>query len=345
MHCRNGGGSMAFSAKLATALRLYPPEERYLVGVSGGRDSVALLHGLLGQGFRRLVVCHLDHGLRGAAARADARFAGRLADSLGLRFETDRVDVPTLARERKLSLETAAREARYGFFARAAGRRRCRTLFLAHHADDQAETFLFNLLRGAGPGGLAGMRPESKRTVGRRTLRVVRPLLAVWRTEIDDFLRKNHLRWREDRTNADPAHATRNRLRLEVLPLLAAALGREVKPALWRAADLLAAEEAWLAELTASDAALPVELPLPSLAGQPLARQRRLLRAWLRAAGVPGVGYQEVETVRALLDKEGGPAKVNLPGGRHARRRAGVLFLEGPAAGGIKKASPPPGNA
>ena len=323
---------MAFAEKLAAALRPYPPEDRYLVGVSGGRDSVALLHGLVAAGYGRLVVCHLDHGIRGAAARADARFTQRMADKLDLPVEPGRTDVPALAKQEKLSLETAARRARYEFFAAVAGRRRCRTVFLAHHADDQVETFLFNLLRGAGTAGLGAMAADSERTVGRRRLRLLRPLLGVWRAEIDDYLAANRLRWRDDRTNADPTHATRNRLRLEVLPLLERTMGREVKPALWRTADILRAEEAWRTELTEAAQPSSPYLALDAVAGQPTAKQRRMVLAWLKGNAVPGVGYQEVEAVRSLLDKAAGPAKINLPGGCHARRRSGVLFLE-PAVG------------
>ena len=313
---------------LARALRPYPAEGRYLVGVSGGRDSVALLHALTAAGYRRLVVCHLDHGLRGRAGRADARFVERLAAKWNLPSVIVRADVPTLARMGKYSLETAAREARYAFFEAVAGRRRCRTLFLAHHADDQVETFLFNLLRGAGPAGLAGMEAESTRMVGRRTLRIVRPLLAIWREEIDDYVKTHDIAWREDLTNADPAHATRNRLRAEVLPLLERAMGREVRPALWRAADILAAEETYLSGLLAADGPSTPQLSLAALVDQPVARQRRTLRAWLLARDIPNVGYREVELVRSLLDKAEGPAKVNLPGGRYARRRSGKLFID-----------------
>ena len=320
--------SSAFERALVRALRPYPAEGRYLVGVSGGRDSVALLHALTAAGYRRLVVCHLEHNLRGRAGRADARFVERLAAGYELPSEIGHADVPTLARASKRSLETAAREARYAFFTQVAGRRRCRTLFLAHHADDQVETFLFNLLRGAGPAGLAGMAAESTRTVGRRTLRIVRPLLAVWREEIDDHLKSHGLAWREDLTNADPVHATRNRLRAEVLPLLERAMGREVRPALWRAADILAAEEMYLSGLLAADGPTLPQLALAALADQPLARQRRTLRAWLLSRGVPNVGYREVELVRSLLDTTEGPAKVNLPGGKHARRRQGKLFID-----------------
>lgn len=306
-------------------------EERCLIGVSGGRDSVALLHGLIESGCRRLIVCHLDHGLRGAAGKADARFVEKLAAGFGLPVETDRADVRALARTASQSLETAARAARLRFFAEVAARRRCRTLLLAHHADDQVETFLFNLFRGAGHAGLGAMRPDSMHTVGRRTLRILRPWLGVWRCEIDAYVKTRRLAFREDRSNTDLTH-TRNRLRGEILPFLEKSFGREIKPALWRAADLLAAEEAWISSFLQEEiAALPARLPIAGLRAAPLARQRRVLQAWLRAQGVPGVGYREVETVRSLLDLPANgqaPAKVNLPAARHARRRGGVLFIE-----------------
>ncbi len=318
----------AFTRQLALALEPYPAAGRYLVGVSGGRDSTALLHGLSAAGYRKLVVCHLDHGLRGDASTADAQFVAALAQTLKLPFESTRADVRTLARETKSSLETAAREARHRFFEAAAARRRCRTIFLAHHADDQVETFLFNLLRGAGLAGLGAMAVETLRRSGQRELRIVRPLLGVWRAEIDAYAQTHGLEWREDATNADPAHATRNRLRAEVIPLLERAMGRAVRPALWRTADILRAEETWLAAQLDSESPFPARLPVKTLASQPVARQRRVLRAWLADRGIAGVGYEEIERVRALLDASDGPAKVNLPGDRHARRRAGVLFVD-----------------
>ncbi len=320
----------AFEEGLTKSLRSHSLNERYLVGVSGGRDSVALLHGLRAAGYRRLVVAHLDHGLRGEASAEDARFVARLAAEWKLPLEHGAADVLALAERTRCSVETAAREARYAFFAKAVGRRRCRAVFLAHHADDQVETFLFNLLRGAGPAGLAAMAADDERVVGRRRLRVIRPLLDVWRAEIDAYVAAHGLAWREDLTNADPNRATRNRLRAEIIPALEHAMGRDVRPALWRAADILQAEETWLTSLLAAGGPLPERLPVKTLAVQPLAQQRRVLRAWLSARGVPGVGYGEVERVRTLLNAESGPAKVNLPGDRHARRRAGVLFVEIP---------------
>src|SRR6266481_8363384 len=126
-------------------LRRLRPEARYLVGVSGGRDSVSLLHWLVNLGYKKLVVCHLNHQLRGRVSDADARFVqklverynqefvGRMAD---LDFELGAVNVRALAAKQKISIETAAREARYKFFAETARRRKCKTIFLAHHADD-----------------------------------------------------------------------------------------------------------------------------------------------------------------------------------------------------------------
>src|SRR4051794_14593076 len=128
----------------------FPPKRRYLVGVSGGRDSVALLHLLAHSGYRRLIVCHLDHQLRGRSSAADAKFVKTLATKLKLECEIGRTEVAALAKRTKQSLETAGRNARYEFFAGVARRHRCRTLFLGHHADDLAETFLLNLFRGAG---------------------------------------------------------------------------------------------------------------------------------------------------------------------------------------------------
>ena len=299
---------------------------RYLVGVSGGRDSVALLHALLDAGFKRLIVCHLNHGLRGRAAAGDARWVQALAKRLGLECVSEKADVAQLATETGQSLETTARNTRYGFFARVARRRRCRALFLAHHADDQVETLLFNLFRGTGRAGLGGMSPESERTVDGVRLRVLRPLLGVWREQIDLYISEHAIPFREDESNR-AVDFTRNRIRHELLPLLERVFGRDVRGAVWRTATLLRAEEDWLAALAGEEPG--VELDVPLLRKMPLAQQRRRILAWLRQNGVPDAGFDPVETVRSLLETAPrSPAKVNLPGNWHARRRAGRLFLE-----------------
>src|SRR5262245_13947258 len=134
--------------------RNLPNDRRYLVGVSGGRDSVVLLHWLVSLGYRRLVVCHFNHRLRGRAGGIDARFVKGLAGKWGLEFAGGSAEIARLARERRQSIETTGREERLAFFQRVGKERRCLTIILAHHADDQAETFLLRLFRGAGGRGL-----------------------------------------------------------------------------------------------------------------------------------------------------------------------------------------------
>src|SRR5438046_9227074 len=112
--------------------RDFPPEAGYLVGVSGGRDSVVLLHRLLNLGYKKLIVCHLNHQLRGRSSLADARLVEKIALKYHLEFELESTDVRALAARQKMSIESAAREARYKFFAQPARRRNCRTIFVAH---------------------------------------------------------------------------------------------------------------------------------------------------------------------------------------------------------------------
>ncbi|PYJ03700.1 MAG: tRNA lysidine(34) synthetase TilS, partial [Verrucomicrobia bacterium] len=253
--------------------RGFPPDARYLIGVSGGRDSVALLHWLIDLGYKKLIVCHLNHQLRGRSSDADARFVqklvGRYNEKLvgqalrlpgagrGKRsarpamqmpridFEEGAANVRALAKKKKMSIETTARDARYSFFAKAAKRYGCRTIFLAHHADDLVETFLFNLIRGAGLTGLAAMRDVSTRRIDNVDLAIVRPLLSVWRTEIDDYVREHRLKFREDASNKNLA-PMRNRIRNCIIPYLEKILGRNIRQSIWRTAIIAAEEESWI---------------------------------------------------------------------------------------------------
>src|SRR5207249_5122073 len=127
-------------------------------------------------GYKKLIVCHLNHQLRGASSRGDARFVERIARNLKLNCEIGSTDVGALAKRSKLSIETAARFARLAFFVEVALRRRCSRIFLAHHADDLAETALLNLFRGAGPGGMAAMRKFSIHRIGQTEQTILRPL-------------------------------------------------------------------------------------------------------------------------------------------------------------------------
>src|SRR4030095_14633669 len=168
-------------------LRAFPRNRRYLIGVSGGRDSVALRHWLVNLGYKKLIVCHLNHRLRGRSSLADARFVENIALKYHAKFELESADVRALVATQKMSIASAARQARYKFFAETARRRKCNTVFLGHHADDLVETFLINLFRGAGTTGLRAMRDISARRVGDVDLTIVRPFLGIWRSKINSY--------------------------------------------------------------------------------------------------------------------------------------------------------------
>jgi tRNA(Ile)-lysidine synthase len=304
-------------------------KKKLIVAVSGGADSVALLHILLEAGFSKLVVAHFNHRLRGASSRADAAFVERLAKKHSLSFELESAPVRELAKKQKLSLETAARQARYNFLASVARKHRTRSILLAHHADDQVETCLFNFLRGSGAAGLAGMKPHSQRTINGITLHLHRPLLGIAKQQLLDYLKERKFRHREDASNAIP-DASRNKLRLTILPQIEEHFGTSFREAITRSARIFADEEELLSGL-AAPMALHAELTVKLLSTLHPALRRRVIHAWLKNQGIDEPGFAEVERVTSLLDfndKGIGTAKINLPGNRHARRSSGVIFIE-----------------
>ena len=306
-------------------LRELSPDLQYLVGVSGGRDSVALLHWLVESGYKRLVACHLNHQLRGTSSDRDARFVKKFVESYDVDLEMGSANVKTLATKQRMSIEAAAREARYKFFAQIAKQRRAQTIFLGHHADDLVETFFINLFRGSGASGLGAMREVSKRRINDVDLTIVRPFLGIWRREIDEFIAQHRLQFREDESNKDVA-ALRNRIRHRIIPYLEKTLGRNIRQNIFRAAMIVAEEEDWIEDHlpNASDA----DLAVAELRELPVALQRREILKWLRAQRITDVGFDVVENVRSLLGHDAGIAKVNLPRNRHVRRRAGKIFIE-----------------
>ena len=306
-------------------LRKFPRRRRYLIGVSGGRDSVALLHWLVDLGYHKLIVCHLDHQLRGRSSRADARFVENLAGKYDVGLDLALANVRALAERKNMSIETAAREARYNLFAKIAKKRRCHTIFLAHHADDLVETFLINLFRGAGATGLAAMREASTRRIEDVDLTIVRPLLSVWRDEIDSYVRERRLKFREDASNKNLA-LLRNRIRRRIIPYLEKSLGRSIRQNIWRTAVIAAEEENWIESQLPN--VMGVDLSVKELRKLPLAFQRRQILKWLRAQNVFEIGFEVIERVRSLLDPATRIAKVNLAQDRHLRRRAGKIFVE-----------------
>lgn len=304
--------------------------ETALIGVSGGRDSVALLHTLVTLGKPKLIVCHLNHQLRGRESGQDAAFVRRLAQRHQLPCEIEGVAVAALARERGISIESAAREARHEFLHRMAAKHRTSQVVLAHHAEDQAETILANLCRGAGLNGLGGMKPLTR--IG--GLLVVRPLLKTSRGEIDAYVAEHGLTFREDSSNVSPEHR-RNRLRHEVMPLLNQIFERDVAPIIGRCGEqagrddlmlqLMAAHELVTEGHLAPDGSLILSHALKAKHSSILTR---VLRYWLTEVHkLGGIDSAVIDHAMSMLRPDG-PAKINLPAGRHLRRKARRLWVE-----------------
>ena len=260
------------------------PDDSLLVGVSGGPDSVALLDALVQLGYRPHV-CHLNHQLRGAESDADAEFVRQLAV---------KHDLPiTIASQRIAPDEDACRQARLAFFERVATETGIHTLALAHTADDQVETFLLRLLRGAGPTGLTGIL--SDRQLG--SLRVIRPLLDMSRAEVMEYLSARKLQYRQDASNAERRFA-RNRIRHELLPLLEREYNPGIREVLLRTAEILRDEDALLSELVVKYRNEQT-LSVAALVQMPVALQRRAIRAWLGE-----ISFEDVEAVRQIAVAE-----------------------------------------
>lgn len=301
------------------------PTQRYLVGVSGGRDSVALLDTLLKSGLRNLVVVHVNHQLRGEVSDGDETFVKTLAESYGLPCHSERVNVGELAQKQQQGLELVAREVRHAVFARAMEKHPAAGIFLGHHADDQAETVLFNLLRGSN--GLKGIRAENSVKVGELELKMFRPMLGIRRSEVDSYIAEHKLEFREDATNQDPFTA-RNRMRNEVMPLLKEIMQREVVPAINSAAAVSLEQSGYIQAQCDYQSALDPQgrLYLPALAAAATIIQEAILMRYLKEQKVPDLSRALVLRCLALCDTSG-PAKVNLPGGRWLRRKERRLFV------------------
>ncbi|MBQ9251142.1 MAG: tRNA lysidine(34) synthetase TilS [Clostridia bacterium] len=303
------------------------PEGKCLLGLSGGADSVALLHLLLpmqAEGKIDLSILHVNHGLRGAASEADAEFVWQLCQRLDLPLEVVCLDLEGRRDE------NAAREARHAAFRAAMIREGIPSLILAHQRDDQAETFLMRLLRGAGLEGLGGMRAEE----AREGYRILRPLLEISGQELRDALREANIPWREDETNQQSVYF-RNRIRLELLPQMEQ-MAPGAAERLARTAGLLGEENDVLAAqaeamLQACETILGVKVA-PLLAA-PDATRSRVLRLWWRRRGPRlaerELSFEQTRRLCGLLEAERGTI-INLPGEWRARREKETLRLLDP---------------
>ncbi len=221
--------------------QLIEPGEPAMVALSGGPDSVALLLALKSLSGRRgcgwpLFAAHLNHRLRGGSSDGDERFCRRLCEEIGVPFRAESADVRKLAESRGLSLETAAREARREFLAKAADGFGCAVVAVAHQADDRVETLLFRLCRGTSAEALSGIEWESQLRAGPRPIRIVRPLLSTFRSDLLDYLREKGRSFRRDATNRDLG-IPRNYIRHRIVPALAERVHPGARLAMWRLAE------------------------------------------------------------------------------------------------------------
>ena len=325
--------------------RMLTSRDRVLAGVSGGADSVCLALVLNELGLD-VAVAHVNHGLRGAESDTDEEFTKELAGTLGVPFFATKVALsgPAPAASAlwlsrrplpggEANLEAAGREARRQFFIETARRRGYTKIALAHTRNDRVETFLMNLLRGAGSEGLVSMAPVSGNTI--------RPLIETGRNEVEAYLTENNQSWRTDSSNFDLGFA-RNRLRHAVIPELESRFNPSLIQTLARTVEILEAEDAWMravADQWLSEQGRKEEndflIPAAELKSAPAGLVRRILRTVLRLAGsgLRDVSFGHIEAVRALLEEGKSGKFVQIPGGLQAAREFGrLVFRQAPAA-------------
>ncbi len=304
-----------------------------MVGVSGGPDSLCLLHVL-----RRLRdeydlslhVAHLDHRIRGKEAEEEATFVAALAAEWGLPATVEGRDVPALARAKKLAIEEAARQARYAFLAEVAGRVGAQSIAVGHNADDQTETIIMHWLRGAGLAGLRGMLPLSRVGALRLAsysqateLRLVRPLLEVTRQEIEAYCQEHGLKPRFDRSNLDTTYY-RNRLRHELIPYLEK-LNPNVREVVRRSARVIADDYAYLRselkrlwpQVVTAESKEAIVFDLAGWRALPTSLKRATLRQaiHLLRRSLRNINWVHVEDALLALESRQASAQVTLPQG------------------------------
>ncbi|MCP4422480.1 MAG: tRNA lysidine(34) synthetase TilS [Chloroflexi bacterium] len=318
-------------------LRPFPfnsPQTKIIVGVSGGVDSLALLHLLWRQlGAARLLVAHVHHGLR-EEATADAQFVRETAVSWQIPYVIEKSDVAQVAKQSRLSLEAAGRQVRYRFFSRQARRCGATAVAVAHHADDQAETVLLNLLRGSGTLGLRGMLPLSN-VPGTDDLPLLRPFLNISRSTLEAYCAKHNLQPRHDSSNDDIQFA-RNRIRQELLPLLKT-YNPQINARLQQLANVSGADYATLTAV--------FDEIFPNIVAQRgdgwlilhRAEFKELALAWQRLALRRAVqqlrplqsetGFQTIEQARELILGSGSGTEATLPGQLTMRIEAAQIIF------------------
>lgn len=315
-----------------TTYGMLKPKDSVVIGVSGGPDSVALLHVLLTLAPRfslRLVVAHLNHCLRQSNSDKDAAFVASLAKKCDLPCYIHKEDVRKYQLENKLSLEEAARRVRYTFLNSVAETNRFNKIALGHHFDDNAELVLMNIFRGSGPLGLSGIPPV-------REGKIIRPLLGLKRSELIDFLNENGLKFVADATNRDTRYL-RNRIRHNLMPLLKTSYNPNIIETLNRLASIIRFEEEWIEDVihplfekaVSSMQDDHVALSVSKLDGMHIAAQRRIIRKAI--ASIKGdlrrISFAHIDSATNLLERGQTCGTLDLPNRIRIWRNGDILLF------------------
>ncbi len=316
--------------KVYNALKLHIPRGSSLViAVSGGADSMALADGvaqLFGEDYCQPYVLHVEHGLRGDEALADAELVRKFCEAKGLPFTCVHVDVNAYANLHKLSTEEAARKLRYAALEEQAQILQADFIVTAHHSDDQAETVLLKLLRGAGTEGLSGMQVRSGK--------ILRPFLHLTREHLECYCALQNISYCYDSTN-DDLHYTRNKIRRELLPYLEKNYNPAIKKALVQSAEILQEDDACLNQMAqekfqvlANCTDAGVILKVSKWEEVPAALRKRILRQAYFLAGGKELGYRHTEALDVLCLRKTSGKYLKLPQKMIASYNRGKLLIQ-----------------
>ncbi len=315
-------------------LRLIGDGGVIVCAISGGADSMALLHGLVRVREMRkrdwtLHVAHLDHGIPHNSADM-MQFVASASEASGISFHHDFVDVPALSRETRESIEEAGRKARYAFLERVCTNVGADALAVAHHADDQAETILHRILRGTGLSGLAGI-PESRTLIEGSCVRLIRPLLGFRRSDCVAYLERRGIAFMHDETNDDVLAATRNRIRHEVLPAIEREINPQAVTAIVRLGALAKQASALLDELSADAFArccVESSADVVTFDAGLMAAEKALIRMAIVSIAVDRVGggraevgFERLQAASDAIARDRSDVVVELPAGVTVSKR------------------------
>ena len=312
---------------------MFGPGDSVLAAVSGGPDSVALVHILntiAGDYSLHLAVAHLNHCLREGESDRDAEFVAALARNFDLPFYLEKKDVRAIQRRRRLSPEEAARQVRYEFFDAVVSKDGFNKIAMGHHSDDNAELVLMNLLRGSGPLGLSGIAPV-------RDSKFVRPLIRLKRSQILDYISEKKLAFVTDTSNTDPAYR-RNQIRHHLIPELKRSYNPAIVDSLNRSGEILQAEDQWMDEAlepvfnesVLNRTSRRISLAIPGVNGMDLAAARRIIRKAIFSVkqDLRRITFLHVDAVIELAKQGRACGSLDLPGGLRVVKDAAALTIK-----------------